>query len=878
MPSLPGMAFGFSPSNLGARVSRFLIPRSCPSVAALLLAGPGVLFQTGGAPAVTVSPAALAHEDDSPALRQRVLGRVRRPDGSPAVGALVVTSAGGQALTEADGGFALEVDVPLDATCVEVTAALEERSGASLFARTRFAPASRASRVPIGELLLGPAANAPPRWLPTVGERPGFQGGAPTAVAVFDDGSGPALYVGGSFTSAGVVSTTGIARWDGRRWAAVGGGTDFLVQSLAVLDTGGGPALYAGGNFLTAGGVPASRIARWNGASWAALGSGMDSPVLAMTVFDDGTGPALYAGGTFTNAGGVAAHHVARWNGSSWTPLGSGTSGTVRTLTIFDDGNGAALYAGGDFSTAGGLSVNGVARWDGSSWAPLGTGMVGPFPFPDLYRVHALLALDDGNGPALFAGGEFASAGGVTVKHVARWDGASWAGLGSGMSAPVQTLLAFDDGAGPRLLAGGSFTTAAGVPAAGIARWDGTDWEAVPDEAGTYACTGVVALAAFDDGRGASLHAVGGFLARSDGLDTRPLARWNGAGWAPLGSGFGGGVEALALLDDGTGPALSLGGEFSTAGGIGANGTVRWDGEGWTALGAGSVELSGGPSVHALALHDDGNGPALYAGSASRVGKWDGSSWTVLRSFGNDVLALASFDDGSGPALYVAGAFTQFTSGSLNHVARWNGASWTQVGSGTNGIVRALVVFDDGTGPALYAGGSFGEAGGVAASRTARWDGTSWSPLGAGLLGDVYALAVFDDGSGPALYAGGTFSAAGGLSANRIARWNGTSWAPLGSGVNRIVQALSVFDDGSGPALYAGGDFTTAGGLAANRIARWDGTSWSALGNGVGDRVLALLPFGRTLVVGGRFLTSPAGDSHLARWGCPPRAVKRNRL
>jgi hypothetical protein len=80
------------------------------------------------------------------------------------------------------------------------------------------------------------------------------------------------------------------------------------VRSLAVYDDGSGPALYAGGTFNIAGGVAAERIAKWNGSSWAPLGSGVSggasTNVMALVVHDDGGGPALYAGGTFTVAGG----------------------------------------------------------------------------------------------------------------------------------------------------------------------------------------------------------------------------------------------------------------------------------------------------------------------------------------------------------------------------------------------------------------------------------------------------------------------------------------------------------------------------------------------------------------------------------------------
>jgi hypothetical protein len=36
----------------------------------------------------------------------------------------------------------------------------------------------------------------------------------------------------------------------------------------------------------------------------------------------------------------------------------------VRALAVFDDGNGPALYASGDFTLAGGVAANYIARWD----------------------------------------------------------------------------------------------------------------------------------------------------------------------------------------------------------------------------------------------------------------------------------------------------------------------------------------------------------------------------------------------------------------------------------------------------------------------------------------------------------------------------------
>ncbi len=120
-----------------------------------------------------------------------------------------------------------------------------------------------------------------------------------------------------------------------------------------------GNTLYAGGSFTTAGGVSASYIAQWNGSSWSALGSGMNGIVEALAV----SGSTLYAGGLFSMAGSVPANGIAQWDGSSWSPLGSGVSvamtpGEVNALVV----SGGTLYVGGSFATAGTNSSDHVAE------------------------------------------------------------------------------------------------------------------------------------------------------------------------------------------------------------------------------------------------------------------------------------------------------------------------------------------------------------------------------------------------------------------------------------------------------------------------------------------------------------------------------------
>jgi hypothetical protein len=803
-------------------------------------------------------------------------GVVYDPSGAPAEGAVVVSSAGGQAVTGRNGTYRLEARVPDGAGSVQITAV--GRAGGSLLASTLVALAAATGPVRVGPLQLAQGSACSPSWLPTFGGVPGV-GDRVHALTVFDDGGGPALYAGGNFTAAGGVLANYVARWDGSTWAALASGTNGRVNALSVFDDGGGPALYAGGAFTTAGGLGASNIAKWDGSGWAALSSGLSGEVHALTVFDGDGEPALYAGGAFITAGGVVANHVAAWDGSTWASVGEGMDGDVLALAVYDDGLGRALYAGGAFTYAGGAEANFVAQWNGSSWTPLGSGMAGAYPV-----VHALAVFDDGGGPALYAGGGFASAGSVVAKSIARWNGSSWSAVGGGSSgATVYALGVFDDGGGPALYAGGDIATAGGVVANSIARWDGSSWSALGSGL-TGGGKNVLALAGFDDGGGPALYA-GGNIGSAGGVTAAGIAKWDGSTWAALGSGLNNAVYSLAVFDDGGGPALHAAGLFTSAGGVMASHIAKWDGSTWAALGSG---LGGSSSnVLALAVFDDGGGPALYAGgtfttaggvAANHIAEWDGSSWSALGSgmnSGGYVRALTVFDDGGGPALYAGGDFTKAGGLTANHVARWNGSSWAALGSGTNSGVSALTVFDDGAGPMLHAGGKFTTAGGVVANRIAKWDGSSWAPLGSGMgANQVLALAVFDDGGGPMLVAGGDFTTAGGMAASRIARWDGASWAALGTGMNDEVHALAVFDDGGGPALHAGGDFTTAGGVAVSRIAKWDGASWAPLGSGTNGDVYALTAFDSgglpALFAGGVFqIAIDSGDSRLAKWGCP---------
>ena len=690
------------------------------------------------------------------------------------------------------------------------------------------------------------------------------------ALAFGPDGS---LYAGGEFTIAGGVTANHIARWDGVQWHPLGSGVAAEYRpSVNALAIGPDGSLYVGGSFTTAGGVAAKNVARWDCAtsSWQPLGGIMNGPVSALAVGPDGS---LYAGGWFTRAGTWAAtNHVARWDGGRWRPLGSGIGGEdpmVHSLAVGPDGS---LYAGGRFTSAGGAEANHIARWDGatSSWHPLDSGIEGR------YSIAVVNALTFGSDGSLYAGGYFATAGGVEANNIARWDGARWHPLGSGMAKDHQYVNALTFGPNGSLYAGGSFTTAGEADAKSIARWDGTRWHAL----GSGMNDSVRALALGPDG---SLYVAIGSASGGSSAATKHIARWDGAtsSWHPVGTGNGIDGKDAFVSDLTVGPDGSLyaGGRFTTAGGVEANNIARWDGSRWHPLGNG---IEGRPNtlpVQAMALGPDGS---LYVGgtftaaggvAANYIARWDGatSSWHPLGSGTNgSVAALAFGPDGT---LYVGGWFTTAGGVAANRIARWDGAtsSWHPLASGMEGeeqpysYVSALAFGPDGS---LYAGGRFTTAGGVAANGIARWDGVQWYPLGSGVQAKedprVGALAFGPDGC---LYAGGRVTTAGGVATDLIARWDGGQWHPLESrvGIGYRTETLTFGPDGT---LYAGGAFSKVGKVIVNNIARWDGAQWHPVGSGISGYVgaLAFGPDG-SLFAGGGFTTAGGKPSaHIAQW------------
>lgn len=375
---------------------------------------------------------------------------------------------------------------------------------------------------------------------------------------------------------------------------------------------------------------------------------------------------------------------AARAGAPAWSDGGTGgVNGTIRALTVCDGTApiGRGLFVGGSFSLTGQVFASNIARWDGAAWSMLGTGVSG--------EVRAILVFDpDADGPApalLIAAGAFTTAGGVPASRIAAWNGTVWSALGSGVSGTVNALAVFDpDGDGPlpaSLYVGGVFSGAGDGAASNIARWDGASWSAAGQ-----ASNEVVALAVLPLQIGGPISLIaGGWFTSIGGIGAARVAAFDGVTWAALGAGLGGPfpviAQSIARFD-----SLYVGGIYTSAGGIKAHGLSCWGGAAWSPVENGV----GYPAeARAMAVHDDdGDGP-------------------------------------NPPSLFVAGNYLPSVGGPGNNIAAWDGAQWRTLGPGTSAGVWALASFDeDGEGPdpaALFIGGEFTAAGGLPIARLARW-------------------------------------------------------------------------------------------------------------------------------------------------------------
>ena len=621
---------------------------------------------------------------------------------------------------------------------------------------------------------------------------------------------GGLLVAGGSFLSGAEC----LMQWNGSAWAPFAGGGNPTGGVVRLAVASNGDLVAALRNYTTSLVFTVYRLA---GGTWQALGTVSGSSASEIAALLALPGGDLVVGGRFTAIGGAAAAGIARWNGTAWSAIGSGTTEYVTDVGLMPNGD---LVAGGAFTTMGGIAAANVARWNGAAWSALGTGTAGAGTGSP--TVLALLPLPGGD---LVAGGQFASAGGVTANKVARWNGVSWSALGAGIqpdpasgsasSIMVYTLQALPNG---EIVAGGLFDAASGRDASCVARFDGTTWGPL-GAGGIGRRTSAVAYTRSGD------LLLGGAFRDIDGAARNGVARWDGVAWHSLGTGLAlpGAIDPAAAYDilvRANGDVV-VGGDFATAGGIAAPGIAAWDGAAWRALGTGLGGAAGTrPTVHALT--ETAAGDLIVGGSfataggvvANNIARWNGSSWSALGGGvpgGSHVAAVAALANG-----HVLAAAA--TLGSADTVQLWNGSAWQTIGTPTvsvfnsNWHVDALLALPNGD---VLAGGDFTGIDYQPFLRVARWSGGAWQPLGGGIVAPLYSVVrTLARMPGGDVIAGGYLPIPG--PDNAVLRWDGSTWTSV---VNQAFDCSDLAIDPHGEVAGAG-SFFTAGGVVSAYLGR----------------------------------------------------------
>ncbi|MEO1697019.1 MAG: hypothetical protein AAFU73_06970 [Planctomycetota bacterium] len=329
----------------------------------------------------------------------------------------------------------------------------------------------------------------------------------PLDAVEFDDGTGTTTYIAAILDpSQGWSVPFPVLRRNGSEWEDITTGAGFTARTLAVYDDGSGPSLYAAGfHFPVLPQSPAG-LFKWTGSGWVEFFGPPFDFIEGLEVYDDGTGDKLYIGGSVP-AGGLDTQGLFySFDGAAFTAVPgvfnhNSARGHVEVLQVFDDGNGPALYVGGIFASINGVPFANVARWDGSTWTAPG-GWNAPGDIEDF----EVLALNSGP-EELYVSGRFHQIAGVDAHLIARFDGTQWHGLANGLhytgfwEAHAGEMVAYDDGNGPALFVFGGFDRASGVPVERAARWDGNSWSALEDQS-VFAGTRPWGPESFDPGDG----------------------------------------------------------------------------------------------------------------------------------------------------------------------------------------------------------------------------------------------------------------------------------------------------------------------------------------------------------------------------------------
>jgi hypothetical protein len=354
-----------------------------------------------------------------------------------------------------------------------------------------------------------------------------------------------------------VDSTSGkpqiyLRRWTGNTWEELGGsasgqGISFALfsadQPAVALTPEGNPVVAWVSRTAPMGASFEIYLKRWNGTAWEELGGSATVGGVSQSGNGYSIDPAvaidrngkIYVTWAYVPSGGGLRVYVKQWDGTSWGPLGAsvttGISGTNDGFApaIRLDSTGAPIVA---WNAEGAMCWIYVRRWDGTTWAELGTGSATGTGISGARGV---------SNPGMDIGAD-----GIPV--IAWWDNTSaarpisareyvapsWQNIGTtsttGCTAGTQFPVAIDSNNHPNVA---SYPTGGG--AFHVFHYDGTTWSELASAGGNDQ----PGLAAWQDNLLATWSA-------TVGSDTEIYVKqWDGSSWSDLGgSATGTGISA----------------------------------------------------------------------------------------------------------------------------------------------------------------------------------------------------------------------------------------------------------------------------------------------------------------------------------------------
>jgi hypothetical protein len=231
-------------------------------------------------------------------------------------------------------------------------------------------------------------------------------------------------------------------------------------------------------------------------------------------------------------------------------------------------------------------------------------------------------------------------------------------------------------------------------------------------------------------------------------------------------------------------------------------------------------------------LYEDTVNNVLYAAgqimstpssfTSIRICKYDGTNWTNLGIFNDQVLSVVTYNGD----LIAAGYFSAINGSPIFSIARYDGTAWYPMGNFDMEVMRLRVLNSD-----LYAMGYFNSVNGIPIRKIAKWDGTTWSDVN-GFSCDTFGVArdvVFFQGD---TYVCGNFNMASGV--DHIAVYKGGSWQGVGGGIPggwTDLTKMLIYQN----QLHLMGCIIKPDGNVGNGIQKWDGNVWTEVGAGILD-------------------------------------------